>query len=130
MTTIASGLPSRIFPSVLALLLSVLYRFQGRKVMGSWAGPEVDDTVEHRRGKTGWHRALRGRTGGRHSLRGCLVPQAPALVAADNQRRDCPGVRGDLFQVPERSAEQAGLDAGCYPGAARLGAPGCRRRAR
>src|SRR5215468_9121162 len=57
--------------------------------------------VERNGGETGSHRALRARAGSRRGRRGRPVLQAPPLGAADSECRDCPGVRGVLFEVPE-----------------------------
>src|SRR5665811_422270 len=57
--------------------------------------------VGRNHGKAGSDRALRARDGSRRGWRGRPVLQGPLLGAADGQRRDRPGVRGVLFQVPE-----------------------------
>src|SRR5262252_7701082 len=49
----------------------------------------------------GSRRALRARAGSRRGRRGHPVLQEPALGAADSERRNCPGVRGVLSEVPE-----------------------------
>src|SRR5262245_42753996 len=54
-------------------------------------------------GKTGGRRALRARTGSRRGRRGRPVLQEPVLGAANRERRNCPGVRGVLSEVPEAS---------------------------
>jgi hypothetical protein len=63
--------------------------------------------VERNGGKTGRRRALRACAGSRRGRRGPPVLQTPALGAADSKRRDCPGVRGVLFEVPEASMSAA-----------------------
>src|ERR1039457_3749974 len=63
--------------------------------------------VERMDGKTGSRRALRARAGSRRGRRGRPVLQEPVLGAADGQRRNCPGVRGVLFEVPEASMSAA-----------------------
>jgi hypothetical protein len=52
---------------------------------------------------TGRRRALRADAGNRRGRRGRLVLQASVLGAPAGKRRDCPGVRGVLFEVPEAS---------------------------
>jgi hypothetical protein len=54
-------------------------------------------------GKTSSRRNLRARDGGRRDRRGRPVLQEPVLGAADSERRNCPGVRGVLSEVPEAS---------------------------
>src|SRR5215469_8034285 len=56
--------------------------------------------VERKDGKTGSRRALRARAGSRRGRRGRPVLQEPVLGAADSERRNCPGVRGVLSEVP------------------------------
>src|SRR5215813_9370316 len=63
--------------------------------------------VERKDGKTGSRRALRARAGSRRGRRGRLVLQEPVLGAADSERRNCPGVRGVLSEVPEASMSVA-----------------------
>jgi hypothetical protein len=65
------------------------------------------DVVETKDGKTGSRRALRGRAGSRRARRGRPVLQGPVLGAADGERRNRPGVRGVLFEVPEASMSAA-----------------------
>src|SRR5215470_19356234 len=73
--------------------------------------------VERKDGKTGSRRALRARAGSRRGRRGRPVLQEPILGAADSERRNCPGVRGVLSEVPEASMSAAGVTrlaiAGC-----------------
>jgi hypothetical protein len=57
--------------------------------------------VDRNGGKTDSRRALRACAGSRRSRRGRPVLQAPVLGAANIKRRNCPGVRGLLFEVPE-----------------------------
>src|SRR6266567_3426307 len=64
-------------------------------------------TVERNYGKTRSRRALRGRAGSRRGRRGRPVLQEPVLGAPDSKRRDCPGVRSVLFEVPEASMSAA-----------------------
>ena len=52
-------------------------------------------------GKTGSHRALRARADSRRGRRGRPVFQEPVLGTADGGRRNSPGVRGVLSEVPE-----------------------------
>ena len=54
-------------------------------------------------GKTSSRRNLRSCDGGRRDRRGRPVLQEPVLGAADSERRNCPGVRGVLSEVPEAS---------------------------
>src|SRR5215472_11708561 len=63
--------------------------------------------VERKDGKTGSRRALRARAGSRRGRRGRPVLQEPVLGAADSERRNCPGVRGVLSEVPEASMSAA-----------------------
>jgi hypothetical protein len=49
------------------------------------------------------HRALRARADNRRGRRGRLVLQASVLGPPDGERRDCAGVHGVLFEVPEAS---------------------------
>src|SRR5664279_5122037 len=57
--------------------------------------------VGRNHGKAGIYRALRAHDGSHRGWRGRPVLPGPLLGAADGQRRDRPGVRGVLFQVPE-----------------------------
>jgi hypothetical protein len=57
--------------------------------------------VDRNGGKTDSRRALRACAGSRRSRRGRPVLQAPVLGAANIKRRNCPGFRGLLFEVPE-----------------------------
>src|SRR5215469_6474297 len=63
--------------------------------------------VERNDGKTGSRRALRACAGSRRGRCGHPVLQAPVLGTADSEHRDCTGVRGVLFQVPEASMSAA-----------------------
>ena len=93
-----------------------------------WRGPEVPNAstllllsttaavaaapsrrVERKGGKTGNHRALRASAGSRRGRRGRSVLQAPLLGAAGSKRRDRPGVRGVLFEVPQAPLSAAGI---------------------
>jgi len=71
------------------------------------SGSTPQHEVERKDGKTGSRRALRARAGSRRGRRGRPVLQEPVLGAADNERRNCPGVRGVLSQVPEASMSAA-----------------------
>ena len=57
--------------------------------------------VDRNGGKTDSRRTLRACAGSRRSRRGRPVLQTPVLGAANIKRRNCPGVRGLLFEVPE-----------------------------
>src|SRR5215831_14943291 len=80
-----------------------------------WITPQHE--VERKDGKTGSRRALRARAGSRRGRRGRPVLQEPVLGAADSERRNCPGVRGVLSEVPDASMSAAGVTrlaiAGC-----------------
>src|SRR5262249_6771799 len=88
-------------------------RRQSKRGAGS-TPPHVLETLD---GKTGSHRALRARAGSRRGRCGRPVLQEPVLGAADSERRNCPGVRGVLSEVPEASMSAAGVTrlaiAGC-----------------
>src|SRR5215467_1914293 len=81
------------------------------------SGSAPQHVVERKDGKTGSRRALRARAGSRRGRRGRPVLQEPVLGAADSERRNCPGVRGVLSEVPEASMSAAGVTrlaiAGC-----------------
>src|SRR5499433_3661839 len=64
------------------------------------SGSAPQHVVERKDGKTGSRRALRARAGSRRGRRGRPVLQEPVLGAADSERRNCPGVRGVLSEVP------------------------------
>ena len=59
--------------------------------------------VERDDEKTGSRRAVRPRTGSRRGRRGHRVLHAPVLGAANSKRRNCRGIRGVVFEVPETS---------------------------
>src|SRR5499433_3063007 len=71
------------------------------------SGSAPQHVVERKDGKTGSRRALRARAGSRRGRRGRPVLQEPVLGAADSERRNCPGVRGILSEVPEASMSAA-----------------------
>src|SRR5215510_4933218 len=80
-------------------------RRQSKRGAGS-TPPHVLETLD---GKTGSHRALRARAGSRRGRCGRPVLQEPVLGAADSERRNCPGVRGVLSEVPEGSVSVAAV---------------------
>src|SRR5262249_17791699 len=59
--------------------------------------------------KTGSDLALRARADSRRGRRGRPVLEEPVLGAADSKRRNCPGVRGVLSEVPEASISAAAV---------------------
>jgi hypothetical protein len=63
--------------------------------------------VERDDGKTGSRRVLRALARSRRGRRGRPVFQEPVLGAANSKRRNCPGVRGVLFEVLEASMSAA-----------------------
>ena len=65
------------------------------------AGSTPQHVLETLDGKTGSHRTLRARPGSRRGRRGRPVLQEPVLGTADGERRNGPGVRGVLSEVPE-----------------------------
>src|SRR5262249_40027900 len=65
------------------------------------AGSTPQYILETLDGKTDSHRVLRARAGSRRGRRGRPVLQEPVLGTADGERRNCPGVRGVLSEVPE-----------------------------
>src|SRR5262249_30613749 len=67
------------------------------------SGSTPQHVLERKDGKTGSRRALRARAGSRRGRRGRPVVQEPVLGAANRERRNCPGVRGVLSEVPEAS---------------------------
>lgn len=74
---------------------------------------EQSSYVNHRH-SAGWNdankgspRALRARAGSRRGRRGRPVLRAPVLGAADRKRRNCPGVRCVLFEVPKVTMHEA-----------------------
>src|SRR5262249_7715132 len=73
--------------------------------------------VERKDGKTGSRRALRARAGWGRARSGSALLQGPVLGEADSERRNCPGVRGVLSEVPDASMSAAGVTrlaiAGC-----------------
>src|SRR5215813_9930466 len=88
------------------------------------SGSAPQHVVERKDGKTGSRRALRARAGSRRGRRGRPVLQEPVLGAADSERRNCPGVRGVLSEVPaccsSRSPSLGGME--ILSVAARVGA--------
>src|SRR5262245_47723607 len=89
---------------ILALALPVSERRHPRLARPGFTPQHV---VERKDGKTGGHRALRARAGSRRGRRGHPVLQEPVLGAADSERRNCPGIRGVLSEVPEASMSAA-----------------------
>src|SRR5215813_2763320 len=76
--------------------------------------------VDRKDGKTGSRRALRARAGSRRGRRGRPVLQEPVLGAADSERRNCPGVRGVLSEVPEASMSAAASRGSPLPDAPKI----------
>ncbi len=74
--------------------------------------PTPSRVVERNDEKAVSRRALRARTGSRRGRRGHPVLQAPFLGAADSKRRNSPGIRGSLFEVPEASMGAAAARSG------------------
>src|SRR5262245_7285574 len=73
-------------------------RRQSKRGAGSTPPHVLLETLD---GKTGSHRALRARAGSRRCRRGRPVLQEPVLGTADGERRNSPGVRSVLSEVPE-----------------------------
>ena len=86
--------------------MRVAFASRGR-ARSSIPGSTPQHAVEREHGKTGNRRALRARADSRRGRRGRPVLQGPVLGAADGERRNCPGVRGVLSEVPESSMSDA-----------------------
>src|SRR5579875_1458280 len=78
------------------------------------AAPEAEavantpaNRAERSSAKTGSRRAVPARAGGLRGRRGHPVLQPPLLGAVDGERRNRPGIRGVLFEVPEVSTSAA-----------------------
>ena len=80
--------------------------FKRRGHQSKWSGVALQHVLDVMDGKTSSRRNLRARDGGRRDRRGRPVLQEPALGAADGERRNCPGVRGVLSEVPEASMNE------------------------
>ena len=72
-------------------------------------GSAPQRVLERMDGKTGSHRPLRARAGSRRDRRGRPVLQEQVLGAADGERRNSPGVRGVLSEVPEALVSAVGV---------------------
>jgi hypothetical protein len=84
-----------------------LRRFMSRYRVVAWVRshrrPAQPHVVQGKDGKTGSRRALLARAGSCRDRRGRSVLQEPVLAEADGERRNRPGVRGILFEIPEAS---------------------------
>ena len=85
--------------------ICLLLTQSGHSSQGFVGNPSAGSTPAHvletPDGKTGSHRVLRARAGSRPCRRGRPVLQEPVLGTADGERRNSPGVRSVLSEVPE-----------------------------
>ena len=70
-------------------------RWSAEQLNGDWNGKPDD------------HRTLRSLDGSRDSRDRCLVLQESVLGTADGERRNRPGIRSLLLQIPETSMSKA-----------------------